>query len=273
MPETATVTGPTELLEQAHRDGVQEAGNRPFYLAPAQAANAVLLVHGFTASPFEMRAFGETLAEAGLASLGIRLPGHGTTPEDLAQRTWQEWLASVGQGYDWLKQRHQQVYGAGMSTGCLLLLAMQLQAPLEALVLFSPYLAIRHRLSKHAGLLKYLRPYHEVPLPEEAQRFFYARRPVAGVDQINRLIRHLEPRLKQVRCPVLAFNGLGDQTVDPVSGKALVEQLGSPVRIHQMANGEVPHVLTTADNPLRGSMFELAVNFLQELEKHAAYAG
>ncbi|MDP1778829.1 MAG: hypothetical protein Q8K73_00995, partial [Anaerolineales bacterium] len=43
----------------------------------------ILLIHGFTGAPKEMRWMGEYLNEQGFTCLGIRLNGHATTPEDM----------------------------------------------------------------------------------------------------------------------------------------------------------------------------------------------
>ena len=62
-------------------------------------------MHGFTATPWEVRPFAEALAESGYVALGVRLPGHGTRPEDLARRRYEEWLAAVEEGYGLLAGR------------------------------------------------------------------------------------------------------------------------------------------------------------------------
>ena len=59
----------------------------------------VVLVHGFLASPAELKAFGERLAALGHPVIGVRLSGHGTSPWDLRDRNWQSWLDSVWRGY------------------------------------------------------------------------------------------------------------------------------------------------------------------------------
>lgn len=51
-----------------------------------QGTVGVLLVHGFTGSPQTVRGLGAYLAERDLAVEGIRLPGHGTTWQDLNAR-------------------------------------------------------------------------------------------------------------------------------------------------------------------------------------------
>ena len=257
-------------LCRARADRVSDESSLPFYLAPSRAAAAVLLVHGFSATPWEMRPLADDLAARGFASLAIRLPGHGTTPEDLAARRWEEWLAAVVRGYDLLAGQHPRVYAAGLSTGALLVLALADERHPAGLVLLSPYLRLRHRLAPFAGWLRFLYPYQRRTLTGAESRYYYARRPVAGVHQINRLLRALRPRLATIRSPVLAILGEGDQTIDIDSGRVLVELLGSKVRVYERLGPEAPHVLTAAENPHRGTVFNLIGKFLQDLESQCS---
>jgi carboxylesterase len=261
-----THPGALELRRRSRRQGVGEPDNLPFLLCPPGARTAVLLVHGFTGTPWEMRLLAEHLAESGIASLAVRLPGHGTSPEDLAGRCWEEWYDAVLEGYRTLTGEFAAVYGMGMSTGCLLLLAMAKAHPLHGLVLFSPYLRIPHWLAPYAGWLRWIRPYQVKADGHRLDKHYYHRRPVAGIHQINRLLRTLRPRLGQVNCPVLAFNGEGDETVDIASGRQLIDSLASTVRIHLRYGPGVPHVLTREENPCRQAMFVMATRFVQELE-------
>jgi len=87
------------------------------------------------------------------------------------------------------------------------------------LVLLSPYLRLRHRLAPFAGWLRFLRPLPAAPLVDSVAQHYYHCRPLAGVHQINRLLRALTPRLGAIRLPVLAIHGEGDQTIDIDSGR------------------------------------------------------
>ena len=55
----------------------------------------VLLSHGFTGQPASIKPWGESLAERGYAVEVPRLPGHGTTWEELNTRTWDDWYANA----------------------------------------------------------------------------------------------------------------------------------------------------------------------------------
>ena len=255
------------LRSDSQNFGVTDPGNLPFMLRPQEAKTVVLLVHGFTGTPWEMRPLGDFLAAAGIASLAVRLPGHGTTPEDLAGRRWQEWLRSVEQGYQVLSEEFPSVFGMGMSTGCLLLLAAAASKRFNGLVLFSPYLRILHKLAPYAWWIRWLRPFYLKQSTEDFRIRYYDRKPVAGIHQINLLIKSLRRQLGEISCPVMAFSSEDDRTIDAMSSFELMSLLNSRVRIHKMYGPDVPHVLTLEGNPYRGTMFALAAHFVQDIEK------
>lgn len=256
-----------ELVEKAKADGVTRREDLPFILQAPDGDAAVILVHGFTASPLEMRPLAEFLHGEGLTCLAVRLPGHATSPEDLAGRVWEEWLDCVAQAYAHLAGQHGRIYAVGMSTGCLVLLALALETHLSGLVLCSPYLKVRHRLAGQAWWLRHIRPFHPAPPTSTEGSGYYSKRPVAGIHQINRLVRYLNNKLAEIAVPVLAMNGEGDMTVDIESGRMLYEKLGGNPKVYLRFGPETPHVLTGKGNPHYRSVFELTAAFISTLER------
>lgn len=253
------------MRKAARDEGVELAANLPFHLPAAPPRRGgLLLVHGFSATPREVRQTAEELAALGWESLGIRLPGHGTTSEDLAHRQLEEWETEVAAGFELLATSGAPVV-LGVSTGALLLVQLAAQRPVAGLILLSPFLRLRHRLAPWAGLLRYLQSYQEVAVPPGLERYYYRRRPLAAVDQLNRLLRRLPALLPRVTAPVLIVNGQGDRTIDLGSVAELVANIGSQNRTVRMLGPQVPHVLITEENPLRSEVLELIQNFLQRL--------
>ena len=102
----------------------------PYLLTPEKyASKGVLLVHGFLASPAELRDFGDRLHKQGYAVMGVRLAGHGTSPWDLKSRTWQEWLNSVRRGYRILSAFVDQIVIVGFSAGGALSMMFASETP------------------------------------------------------------------------------------------------------------------------------------------------
>ena len=62
-----------------------------------------LLIHGMGSTPYQVRSLGEYLAWQGLTVFGLRLPGHGTTLDELEQTTAEQWLTAIDHGIDRLQ--------------------------------------------------------------------------------------------------------------------------------------------------------------------------
>ncbi|MEJ2199967.1 MAG: alpha/beta fold hydrolase [Desulfuromonadaceae bacterium] len=244
--------------------------NLPFLLEPKTPPQAaVLLVHGFTATPWEMRPIAEVLHAAGYATMGICLPGHGTLPEHLSTRRYEEWLHEVDRGYQQLSRNYPQVYGVGMSTGAMLLLALARNRPIQGLVLFSPFLRLRHVLAPLVGFLRHIKPYQKRKLPDHLANRYYHRRPLNGVYQIQRLIRDLEKDLKSISTPTLIFTGQGDRTIALGSAKRLFRELGSTHKRHHQFGPEVSHVIAIRESPRWEETVEQTLHFLRMLGEMA----
>ncbi len=112
-----------------------------FTLGPpaGKAVAAVLLIHGFTGSPWEIRPLGESLAARGFHVRAIKLPGHGTDPEEMAWVTWREWEAAAEEGLAALAE-FPTVFVAGLSMGALLglLLAARQPGRVKGLAMMAP---------------------------------------------------------------------------------------------------------------------------------------
>lgn len=91
----------------------------------------VLLVHGFTGTPFEMRFLGEYLAGRGYSVLGPKLAGHCGTPAELGDTGWRDWYGAVDQAFAELRGRVDRVAVVGLSLGGLLSLELARQRGAE----------------------------------------------------------------------------------------------------------------------------------------------
>lgn len=96
------------------------------------AQTGVLLIHGLTGTPNEMRLLAKGLHRAGFTVLAVQLAGHCGTQDDLIATRWQDWVASVRRGADRL-MRHtgQPIVACGLSMGALLALALAIERPAQ----------------------------------------------------------------------------------------------------------------------------------------------
>lgn len=117
------------------------AATAPFTLGPQadSARGGVLLLHGFTGSPWELRPLGESLADRGFHARAPRLPGHGTVPEAMLWVTWREWVDAAERELLAFPPG-QRVAVVGLSMGALLglILAARHPARVAGLALLAP---------------------------------------------------------------------------------------------------------------------------------------
>ena len=76
-----------------------------------------------------MRLLGEYLHQQGLTVLGVRLAGHGTTPQDLNETKWQDWYKAVSDGVYRLQAGCDRVSIVGLSMGGLLTIKAAAELP------------------------------------------------------------------------------------------------------------------------------------------------
>jgi carboxylesterase len=89
----------------------------------------VLLVHGITGSPTEMKPLVRKLAASGFSVSCPQLAGHCSTLKDLKKTRWQDWYASVEEALDRLSRECETVFVAGLSMGALLALKLAANNP------------------------------------------------------------------------------------------------------------------------------------------------
>lgn len=101
------------------------AGTESFFLPGDGKKEVVLLLQGFAGNTAELLLLGNFLQAQGYTVLAPRLPGHGTTAEDMLRTNAEDWLDAVRDAYAVLKGFSQDivVVGASMGGSLALLLA------------------------------------------------------------------------------------------------------------------------------------------------------
>ena len=93
------------------------------------ARTGILLIHGLTGTPAEMRLLGKGLNKQGFTVYGVQLAGHCGSMEDLVAARWTDWIASVESGLQRFAEHVDQVVVGGLSMGALLSLAVAERHP------------------------------------------------------------------------------------------------------------------------------------------------
>jgi carboxylesterase len=228
-----------------------------------------LLVHGFTGAPKEMRWMGEYLNQQGYSVLGVRLAGHATQPQDILRTRWQDWLASVEDGYDLLGGCVDQIFVIGLSLGGILTLRFASQFPVNGVVAIStpyaipndPRLPFIRLISPFITWIKKGPPdWHN---PEAAKDHVeYPRMPIRGILQVLDLISQMRSSLPKIQAPALIIQSRQDGSVVPQNAEQLLAALGSQDKnILWVENSG--HVITR--EPDRFLAFEAIAEFINRV--------
>ena len=233
---------------------------RPFLLMPRLPARAgVVLVHGYMAAPLEMRALGEFLRGKGFAVLGVRLRGHGTAPEDLASRHYEEWYTSVTRGIEVMEQITRRVGVCGFSAGgdLALLAAARMENQLKAAAAICAPLRLKNRAAalapsivrvnafmRRIGLNRFQWDY--VDNHPENPHINYTLTPLTGVETLLGLMQETETALSRVTGKILIVQASGDPVVHPESAAEIFERAATREKTlvlfcrnrHGIVNGE-----------------------------------
>jgi carboxylesterase len=215
-------------------------------------ATGVLLCHGFTGSPQSLRPWAEYLAEAGLSVWLPRLPGHGTTWQEMARTRWEDWYAEVDRAFDELRAKSDEIFVMGLSMGaCLALRLAEVRGPaISGLVLVNPSVTADTRLFLLAPVLKFVLPSLKGITSDikkqQTSELGYDRIPVKAAATLPGLWKITQSQLSDVTQPVLVYHS----TVDHVVGPGSLQVLRQALPAGQLEVRELPdsYHVATLDN-------------------------
>ena len=212
-------------------------------LGDPTAASACLLVHGYAGSRKDFSDLGQRLAEAGLFVRLLRLPGHGTTVEDLGRQTPESLLQGASQELHALQGRFQAVSLVGFSMGGAISTLLASQEPIARLVLLAPYYRITYHWYYLLPVELWSRLLHPLvwAVPKSKRSVKLNRR--ENVDEL-----FANPALPTAS--VITLTELGRRARDP----AVLAAIQAPVRVfHSPSDGAASFRASYAAYQLLGS--------------------
>jgi carboxylesterase len=229
-------------------------------------STGVLVIHGFTGCTQSMRPYGKALAARGYTVRGPRLPGHGTTVEDMAQRKYTEWTAEAERALQELHGQCDRVFVTGLSMGGTITLYLAARfgdkiagiIPINALVLTESLLRL-------TPILKYLvktRPGvgSDIKKPGSKESC-YDQVAVPAAYELTRLLRVTREGLPRLGVPALIIASREDHVVkEPANAEYIMANLGSKDR--KLLWLENSYHVATLDNDAE-LIFERAAEFIE----------
>lgn len=204
-------------------------GAEPFLLPGGP--RGVLLVHGFTGSPAEMRLLGQKLSGQGFTVLAVRLPGHGTVVQDMEPTGWRHWYGAAVDGWHLLNGLCPEINVVGLSMGGLLSLKLAAEYPVHRLAALSTPIFLANRQVPLLPLYRLFRRF--VPKKRRAYDVEphysagYDQTPLSSLASLLDLIDSVKNDLGKISCPTLLVQSRREHTVRPESASFIYDNLGS----------------------------------------------
>jgi carboxylesterase len=244
-------------------------GAEPFFFPGG--STGCLLIHGFTGTPREMLWMGEYLSKKGFTTLGIRLSGHATNPEDMRRSKWQDWVADVEDGITLLRGACRKIYTIGLSMGGALSLIAASRYPLAGAVAIStPYaLPSDWRLPFIKPLSVIIRnvskgqPDWQNPdaADDHAEYPYY---PSASILQLKMLLDEMRSDLPGIKIPVMLVHSTMDRSVDTSNLEQIFTSLGTADKTRFLVEHS-GHVIVR--EPDRDLVFKATLDFIRRVNK------
>lgn len=196
-----------------------------------------LVVHGLTGSTESVAGVTAALDVAGFDVEAPLLPGHGTSPEDLAGCGWEDWSVAVEEAFACVARRATRVVTVGLSMGGALAtsVAASHASVVAGLATVNPMIdppapSFQDLLGQLLAAGEHFLPGigDDIADPDSVERA-YDRLPVAALRSMGEGLHGLRPRLGQVRCPVLILTSRQDHVVPTVSSDVLAGAVSGPV--------------------------------------------
>ena len=219
----------------------------------------VLLIHGLTGTPAEMRFVGKGLHHAGYTVYGMQLAGHCGTEADLLRTGWRDWRRSVSEAADRLLAEVDHLFVAGLSMGSVLALQLAIDRPRDVagLGLYGSTffydgwtiprvarLSFMLPLLCSLGLFKRRRFMESFPygIKDERVRARIAGAMFAGASEaaglpgnpwpslaeFHKLVWNVRPRLHKVRAPCLIMHSADDDIASPRNVQLIERHVAAP---------------------------------------------
>lgn len=210
--------------------------DKPFYYE-GNNGKAVLLIHGWTSVPYELRRLGEYLNKDGYTVHIPMLRGHGTVPRNLEGVKWNDWLEDVEKDYLGLKENYNKIYIAGTSIGSNLAVILARKFPeISGLILMAmPY---RFKFEKlaffYVKFMKIFKKYNKKFYPPTfglsttiTRIISYQTYPFESALQAYKLVRKSRKNLSSINHPCLLMQSSHDHMVVKNNIEIIYRKIGS----------------------------------------------
>jgi carboxylesterase len=258
-----------ELIAIDHKralsEGVVKDKNFPLYKA-GNSKVGVLLIHGFTASPYEMSELSDFLNQKGYSVYNARVVGHGSKSEYLDKLSYRDWYDSLKYGYFTLKNSCEKVYVIGQSMGGLLALNLAYYNNVDGVILLAPAFKIIDDRFPFVMIAQYFLDdiQKEYSDTTNLKDYYYDKRSVKGMVNLKYLIDYTLEHRGLFKKPLLIFHSKYDDVVDYRSSVKFYNEYNGEKEFVLIDDSKVKHILSSSLNYKNLELYKKILNWLEE---------
>lgn len=225
---------PKELLEKE-----KNFLNKPFFFEGTNG-KGILLIHGWTTTPYELRRIGKYLNENGYTVYSPLLKGHGSVPKDLENVKWTDWMKDIEEAYLKLSETCSKVYVGGTSIGsCLAIILAEKNPKIAGFVLMAtPYKVKFENIAIFfAKLFKIFRNYNRKHYPPTfggrntiTRLIAYQTYSINSALEALKLIQESRKKIGFINQPCFVLQSLSDHIVTRKSLKEIYAKINSRIK-------------------------------------------
>lgn len=247
----------------------------PFSYEYKKGEIGIIALHGFSSAPAEVKQMAKYIFDQGYSVYAPRLKGHGTSPKDLKETSWQDWYKSVCRAIAIASLKYKKIYIIGFSTGGLLALLSTKKCYNE----FAGIICINAALHLNDIRLKTVLPavsfwndlvhafnvneYQKEYVPNNAENpeINYDKHYVTSIEQLNALMKKTRKNLPKILSPILILQAKNDPIVNPASAYEIYDAIASKRKNIQMLDLD-NHVIVKGNNTQE--LYDAIIKFLRK---------
>ncbi|BHH85817.1 alpha/beta fold hydrolase [Desulforhopalus sp. 52FAK] len=254
-------------------DGGSSCVGRPFLLQGVRKTG-VVLVHSYLSLPKEVENIARSFRKKGFTVYVVRLPGHGTSAEDLATRNYQQWVEAVENGYVIMSSlcKHVIVGGVGVGGSLSLDLAGRVPEVKGAFAVCPPYSLKNYSTNFMPAQDVWNRMLNKLSRGEAQEKYLefsygnslinYVENPVEGIRQLGDYLGSISKNYSNVHQPVFVIQADENQVVDSKGSRKVYNKIGSKNKEFCLLSSD-QHILINGEGAAK--VVRKIVSFAQSL--------